>query len=113
MQIQKLGDRLVNRMREAAQGTGRHFVAIDYRADMVRQKTCDQGSDSRLLRKRCLSPHDLGMLLQSFGYPPETAIYLTQSRLDAFLDPLRSLFPNIITKVLASDSSDFHTRFQH
>lgn len=99
-QIEKLGNRLKNRMREAAQSTGGRFIAVDYRFDMLREEPCRKGIPTTLhTTKLCPSPQDLGMWLQRHGYAPDTAIYLTQSRLDESLDPLLSFFPNVITKV--------------
>lgn len=97
-QIEKLGNRLKNRMREAAQSTGGRFIAVDYRFDMLKEEPCRAGIHAT---KLCPSPQDLGMWLQWHGYAPDTAIYLTQSRLDESLDPLLSFFPNVITKVLS------------
>lgn len=96
-QIEKLGTRLHNRMKEAGQKAGGKYVAVDYRSA---DKLCDQkrGDDSLLSKTRCLPPHDLGLLLQSHGFPSETAIYLTQTRLDESFDPLLSLYPNVISK---------------
>lgn len=100
-QIEKLGNRLKNRMREAAQSTGGRFIAVDYRIDMLREEPCRKGTPTTPhATKLCPSPRDLGMWLQKHGYAPDTAIYLTQSRLDESLDPLLSFFPNVITKVL-------------
>jgi hypothetical protein len=97
-QIEKLGTRLHNRMKEAGQKAGGKYIAVDYRSA---DKLCDQklGDDSLLSKTRCLPPHDLGLLLQSHGFPPETAIYLTQTRLDESFDPLLSIYPNVISKV--------------
>lgn len=102
-QIEKLGTRLHNRMKEAGQKTGGKYVAVDYRsADML----CDQElSDSLLSKKRCLPPHGLGLLLQLHGFPPETAIYLTQTRLEESFDPLFSLYRNVLSKVFVTHLS--------
>lgn len=102
-QIEKLGTRLNNRMMEAGQKAGGKYIAVDYRSA---DKLCDQNlGDSLLSKERCLQPHDLGLLLQSHGFPPETAIYLTQTRLDESFDPLLSLYPNVVSKVFFTFSS--------
>ncbi|XP_024382683.1 protein MANNAN SYNTHESIS-RELATED 1 isoform X2 [Physcomitrium patens] len=95
-QIEKLGNRLNNRMKEAAQSLGGKYVAVDYRST---DKACGQRTDNVFtMPKGCLSPLDLGLLLQSHGFARETAIYLTQTRLDESFDPLLKLYPIVITK---------------
>lgn len=95
-QIEKLGNRLNNRMKEAAQRAGGKYVAVDYRST---DTACEEERDVvHTKSKRCLSPRALGLLLQSHGFARETAIYLTQTRLDESFDPLLNLFPNVITK---------------
>ncbi|KAG0621972.1 hypothetical protein M758_3G062900 [Ceratodon purpureus] len=95
-QIEKIGTRVNNRMMEAGQKAGGKYIAVDYRSA---DKLCDQNlGDSLLSKNRCLPALDLGLLLQSHGFPPETAIFLTQTHLDESFDPLLNLYPNVISK---------------
>jgi hypothetical protein len=96
--IQRIGDRLLSRMREAAQSRNGHFIAVDLRFDMLQQNLCNISINGVQHKKRCLSPLELGLVLRSYGFLSDAAIYLTQSRLDKTLDALRSMFPNIFTK---------------
>ncbi|KAL2643285.1 hypothetical protein R1flu_010872 [Riccia fluitans] len=94
--IQKLGNRLLNRMREAApKSAANRFLAIDLQVDLLRHKTCNA---TIAKKKRCLEPTEVGLFLQKLGYPSETAIYLTQSRWEPVLDSLQEMYPNVHTK---------------
>ncbi|BBN01514.1 hypothetical protein MPTK1_2g08010 [Marchantia polymorpha subsp. ruderalis] len=94
--IQKLGNRLLNRMREAApKSAGNRFVAIDLQVDLLRHKTCNA---TIAKKKRCLEPTEVGQFLKKLGYPTETALYLTQSRWEPILDSLQQMYPNVHTK---------------
>lgn len=102
--VQKLGERMVNRMKEAGLGFGGHFVAVDLRLDRLQERECNSSvaylsGKSPLLKKKCLWPSEVGLLLQNLGFDPNTAVYVTQSRWDKLLDPLSDLFPNLHTKV--------------
>ncbi|KAL3696534.1 hypothetical protein R1sor_010610 [Riccia sorocarpa] len=94
--IQKLGNRIVNRLREAApQSAPNRFVSIDLQVDALRQKTCNA---TIAKKKRCLEPSEVGLFLRKLGYPSDTAIYLTQSRWESVLDPLQNMYQNVHTK---------------
>lgn len=106
--IQKLGDRVISRMREAAPAaSGRRFVAVDLQVDLLGHKTCNV-TDAK--KKRCLEPGEVGQFLKRVGFPSETAVYLTQSRWISSLESLQDMFPNVHTKV-RSTSSGSHTMF--
>jgi hypothetical protein len=102
--IQRIGDRLLSRMREAAQSHNGHFIAVDLRFDMLQQKLCNISIDGVHHKKQCLSPLELGLVLRSYGFLSDAAIYLTQSRLDKTLDALRIMYPNIFTKVTTAQN---------
>ncbi|CAM6090364.1 unnamed protein product [Calypogeia fissa] len=94
--IQKLGDRLISRMREAAteSGAGR-FVAVELQMDLLRHKACNVTDENQ---RKCLEPREVGEFLKMMGFPSATAIYLTQSRWNPSLESLLELFPNVHTK---------------
>lgn len=49
--------------------------------------------------KKCpFSPLDIGKFLKALGFPNETAIYLTVEKSHPSLEPLRAMYPNLLTK---------------
>ncbi|XP_057852344.1 protein MANNAN SYNTHESIS-RELATED 1 isoform X1 [Cryptomeria japonica] len=98
-QLIKLGGRILNRMREAGDMSDGRFIAVDLRVGVLQRKGCNSNiSESNKLKSKCVNPLEFGQFLKELGFPTNTAIYLTQSRWDPTLDPLRELFPNIYTK---------------
>lgn len=95
-QVQKLGERVISRVREAGELAGGRFIAVDMRVDVLKQKGCGQSEKS--INKKCFTAYDVGTFLRKLGFSANTAIYLTQSRWDQRLDPLRDIFPNVYTK---------------
>lgn len=95
-QVQKLGERVMSRMREAGEPAGGRFIAVDLRVDLLKQKGCSQATNVN--SKKCFDAYDVGTFLQKLGFSSSTAIYLTQSRWDQSLDPLKDIFPNVYTK---------------
>eukprot|EP01018_Ginkgo_biloba_P009605 Gb_05009 [translate_table: standard] len=100
-QVLKLGDRILNRMREAGEMADGRFIALDLRVDLLQHKGCNNSTSelNKSKSKKCVTPFQVGQFLKELGFPTDTAIYLTQSRWDARLDPLREIFPNVYTKV--------------
>jgi hypothetical protein len=97
-QVQKLGERVVSRVREAGEPSGGRFVAIYLHADALKQKGCVQSDESKR-NKKCFDAYDVGTFLKGLGFSSHTAIYLTESRWDRSLDPLKEIFPKVFTKV--------------
>eukprot|EP00249_Psilotum_nudum_P007656 c20723_g1_i1 orf=837-2180(+) len=95
-QVRKLGEHLLSRVREAAASAGGHFVAVDLRVDLLQQKGCMKVGSSK--SKKCFDASDVGKFLERLGFSSDTAIYITQSRWNTSLDPLKDKFPNIYTK---------------
>ncbi|KAH7435298.1 hypothetical protein KP509_06G058400 [Ceratopteris richardii] len=95
-QVQKLGERVISRVKESAEGSGGHFIAVDLRVDLLEQKSCVQTEGAK--SKKCFNAHDVAHFLKKLGFSSETAIYVTQSRWVSDLDPLKDVFPNIHTK---------------
>eukprot|EP00249_Psilotum_nudum_P007657 c20723_g2_i1 orf=832-2181(+) len=95
-QVRKLGEHLLSRVREAAESAGGHFVAVDLRVDLLEQKGCMKFEGSK--KKKCFNAYDVGTFLARLGFSSDTAIYITQSRWNHSLDPLKDKFPNIYTK---------------
>nr|ABR18129.1 unknown [Picea sitchensis] len=99
-QLLKLGGRIVNRMREAGEMSEGRFIAVDLRVDLLQRKGCTNSTSEhdKSKTKKCVTALEVGEFLKELGFPTDTAIYLTQSRWDATLDPLREIFPNVYTK---------------
>lgn len=98
-QLIKLGGRILNRMREAGEMADGHFIALDLRVDLLQRKGCNGNiSELNISKSKCVSTVEVGKFLKELGFPAYTAIYLTQSRWDPSLDPLREYFPNVYTK---------------
>eukprot|EP00250_Pteridium_aquilinum_P018109 c23949_g1_i1 orf=449-1777(-) len=95
-QVQKLGERVINRVREGGEASGGRFIAVDLRVDVLKQKGCAQSPKAK--GKKCFDAYDVGNFLRRLGFSSGTAIYLTQSRWDSSLDPLKDIFPNVYTK---------------
>lgn len=95
-QVQKLGERVISRVREGGDASGGRFIAVDLRVDVLKQKGCAQSENAK--SKRCFNSQDVASFLKRLGFSTETAIYLTQSRWDSSLDALKEVFPNVYTK---------------
>ncbi|XP_051189429.1 O-fucosyltransferase 6 [Lolium perenne] len=121
--IQKLGEKLIQRMREKS----RYFIALHLRfeSDMLAFSGCYYGGgekerrDLGAIRKRwktlhtsnpekgrrqgrCpLTPEEVGLLLRALGYGSDVHIYTASGEIyggEATLAPLKALFPNFHTK---------------
>ena len=97
-QVQKLGERVINRVREAGEPSGGRFIAIYLHVDALKQRGCIR-SDEMKKNKKCFDAYDVGIFLKNLGFSSHTAIYLTESRWDQSLDPLKDIFPKVFTKV--------------
>mgnify|MGYP000043488934 CR=1 FL=1 len=97
-QVQKLGERVISRVREAGESSGGRFLAIYLHVDALKQKGCVQPDETKK-NKKCFDAYDVGAFLKSLGFSSHTAIYLTESRWDQSLDPLKDIFPKVFTKV--------------
>eukprot|EP00850_Spirogloea_muscicola_P013667 SM000094S24684 [mRNA] locus=s94:113413:116557:+ [translate_table: standard] len=114
--VEKIAERMVERMREAAAEGGGRFLAVDLRTPPPQLPGCEVANAQpnfdiqeehvqarlRLQRRHdrdCpIAPADLTKFLHALGYPPETAIYLTVPRWHPSLDVLRHAYPNCLTK---------------
>ncbi|MCO5583060.1 hypothetical protein L7F22_036967 [Adiantum nelumboides] len=95
-QVQKLGERVISRVREGGEASGGRFIAVDLRVDVLKQRGCDQSANGK--SKKCFNGQEVGTFLRRLGFSSETAVYLTQSRWDSSLDALKEAFPNVYTK---------------
>eukprot|EP00250_Pteridium_aquilinum_P000836 c11008_g2_i1 orf=674-1672(+) len=93
-QVKKLGDQVVSTLREASGSD--HFIAVDLRVDLLDHAGCKHPEISK--SKKCFNASDVGTFLKSLGFSSSTPIYLTQSRWDQRLNPLKENFPNVYTK---------------
>ncbi|TXG51158.1 hypothetical protein EZV62_023682 [Acer yangbiense] len=126
--IQKLGQKLVMRMRK----TAKRFIAVHLRfePDMLAFSGCYYGGGDKEryelgeIRKRwatlpdlspegerkrgkCpLTPHELGLMLRALGFANDTYLYVASGEIyggEETLRPLRELFPNFYTKEMLAN----------
>ncbi|KAF3324887.1 GDP-fucose protein O-fucosyltransferase [Carex littledalei] len=122
-QIQEMGDKLIERMREKSQ----HFIALHLRfePDMLAFSGCYYGGGDKertelgKIRKRwktlhasnpekerrhgkCpLTPEEVGLMLRALGYGEDVHIYVASGEIyggNETLAPLKALFPNFHSK---------------
>ncbi|CAN6458905.1 unnamed protein product [Victoria cruziana] len=101
--VRDVADKMLHRLR-TTDGSGRHFIAVDLRLDMLQQKGCEAAHG----RRKCFSALEVGNFLQKIGFNRETVIYITHSRWHEDLDELKSLFPETYTKesVIPTEEKD-------
>ncbi|KAL5817587.1 hypothetical protein ACOSQ3_025965 [Xanthoceras sorbifolium] len=126
--IQKLGQKLVVRMRKMA----KRFIAVHLRfePDMLAFSGCYYGGGDKEryelgeIRKRwatlpdlspegerkrgkCpLTPHEVGLMLRALGFANDTYLYVASGEIyggEETLQPLRELFPNFYTKEMLAN----------
>lgn len=95
-QVQKIGQQVISKAREASGSAGGRLIALDLRVDVLKQKGCRQSEKSE--SKKCFNADDVGIFLKELGFSSNTAIYLTQPNWDRSLDQLKDIFPNIYIK---------------
>eukprot|EP01018_Ginkgo_biloba_P006524 Gb_29818 [translate_table: standard] len=112
-QIQRVGDKMLRKLRDAGDGSARHFVAIDLRMDVLLQRGCEStGGSVKPGSKRCFGAQDVGIFLRKIGFQIDTALYLTQSTWHENLNSLKDIFPNVYTKENTMPRDD-KKRFYH
>ncbi|GLT49166.1 hypothetical protein SLA2020_227440 [Shorea laevis] len=126
--IEKLGQKLVMRMRQMAN----RFIAVHLRfePDMLAFSGCyfgggdkerhelgeirkrwetlpDLSADEERKRGKCpLTPHEVGLMLRGLGFANDTYLYVASGEIyggDDTLRPLRELFPNFYTKEMLAN----------
>lgn len=97
-ELQEVADSVVGRLR--SHGPSGQFVAIDYKGEMLGTRTCR--SDANKGMKNCYNPVEIAQFLQRIGYPRDTIIYVTQSKMDRSLRSFKDLYSNTFTKVPVS-----------
>ncbi|KAK8460287.1 hypothetical protein SEVIR_2G308700v4 [Setaria viridis] len=130
-QIQELGKKLIQRMREKS----RYFIALHLRfePDMLAFSGCYYGGGEKERRElaairrrwrtlhirdpekgrrqgRCpLTPEEVGLMLRALGYRSDVHIYVASGEIyggDDTLAPLKALFPNFHTKESLSSQEE-------
>ena len=96
--VQKIGERVIRRVSKGSGGD--RFVAVDLRVDVLKRKGCSQTSSNG---KKCYDADDVSTFLKRLGFASDTPIYVTQSRWDDSLAPIKENFPNVYTKVTTSN----------
>ncbi|CAN6466996.1 unnamed protein product [Victoria cruziana] len=98
--VTRLGDHIISRLREAGESAGGHFACIDLSTDGTIHKNCSSSTEASELPKtrKCVDIAGIGTFMLNFGFEDDTAIYVTQSRHDANLEPLINILKNVHTK---------------
>ncbi|RZS26231.1 hypothetical protein BHM03_00059549 [Ensete ventricosum] len=95
--IAEAADGVVERLRTLSRNIGsRRFIAIDLRSDALEKRGCKE-SDGR--SKACFGARETAEFLRRIGFNGDDPIYVTQTRWDESLDPLKEFFPRSYTKV--------------
>lgn len=94
--IAEAADGVVDRLRTLSRNIGSRFIAIDLRSDALEKRGCKE-SDGR--SKACYGARETAEFLRRIGFNGDNPIYVTQTRWDESLDPLREFFPRSYTKV--------------
>ncbi|KAH9304949.1 hypothetical protein KI387_009353, partial [Taxus chinensis] len=98
-QIRRVGDKMLKKLRDAEDGSARHFVAVDLRMDILLQRGCENIDGSlRSGTKKCFGAQDVGIFLRKVGFQEDTPLYLTESTWHENLNSLKDIFPNVYTK---------------
>jgi hypothetical protein len=92
--VQRIGERVISRV---SKDGGVRFIAVDLRLDALRRKGCAEADSSN--GKKCYNANDVSTFLKRLGFSADTPIYVTQSRWDGSLAPIKDKFPNVYTKV--------------
>ncbi|CAL9043803.1 unnamed protein product [Musa banksii] len=93
--IAEAADGVVDRLRTLSRNIGSRFIAIDLRSDALEKRGCKE-SDGR--SKACYGARETAEFLRRIGFNGDNPIYVTQTRWDESLDPLREFFPRSYTK---------------
>ncbi|KAJ8505530.1 hypothetical protein OPV22_006416 [Ensete ventricosum] len=94
--IAEAADGVVERLRTLSRNIGsRRFIAIDLRSDALEKRGCKE-SDGR--SKACFGARETAEFLRRIGFNGDDPIYVTQTRWDESLDPLKEFFPRSYTK---------------
>lgn len=94
-EIHEVVDLMIERLRTLSRRSDGHFIAVDLRVNILQNKGC-KGNNAG--RKSCYSAEEIGDFLRKIGFDRDTTIYLTQSRWDESLNPLKDIFPKTYTK---------------
>ncbi|KAL9235543.1 hypothetical protein vseg_010293 [Gypsophila vaccaria] len=92
--IRGVVDSMVERLRTMSPKSDGHFIAVDFKVDLLEKKGCQESSGS----KTCFDANDVAIFLRKIGYGKDTTIYVTESRWNNSLSALKELFPNTYTK---------------
>ncbi|XP_071685922.1 protein MANNAN SYNTHESIS-RELATED 1-like [Rutidosis leptorrhynchoides] len=93
-ELQEVVDSVVGRLR--SREPNGQFVAIDYKSEMLGTSTCRSNANKGM--KNCYNPVEIAQFLQRIGYPRDTLIYVTQSKMDRSLRSFKDLYGNTFTK---------------
>ncbi|XP_071716081.1 protein MANNAN SYNTHESIS-RELATED 1-like [Rutidosis leptorrhynchoides] len=93
-ELQEVVDSVVAKLR--SHEPNGQFVAIDYKGEMLKTSTCR--SDANKGMKNCYNPVEIAQFLQRIGYPRDTIIYVTQTKMDRSLRSFKDLYRNTFTK---------------
>ncbi|GMH17550.1 hypothetical protein Nepgr_019391 [Nepenthes gracilis] len=95
-EVREVVDSMVQRLGTLSWKSGGRFVAVDLRVDVLEKKGCRGNGDTR--SKSCYHAREIAAFLRKIGFDKDTTIYLTQSRWERSLDPLKEFFPKTYTK---------------
>lgn len=90
-ELQKFGDKIIQRLREFGTKSNGEFVAVDLKSSCL--------LDGVAGRKRCYSASEVASFLKKAGFSEETVVYLTEAFWHENLNPLKNAFPKTYTKV--------------
>ncbi|XP_057967593.1 protein MANNAN SYNTHESIS-RELATED 1 [Malania oleifera] len=95
-EVHEVVDSMIERLRKLSRKSGGHFIAVDLRVDILETEGCQGSGNAK--KKSCYSPQEVAVFLRKIGFDSDTTIYVTQSRWDSHLDPLKDFFPKVYTK---------------
>ncbi|XP_057859978.1 protein MANNAN SYNTHESIS-RELATED 1 [Cryptomeria japonica] len=106
-EIRMVGDKMLKKLRDAEDGSSRHFVAVDLRMDILLHRGCENADGSlKSGTKKCFGAQDVGIFLRKIGFQEDTPLYLTESTWHENLNSLKDIFPNVYTKETSMPSDE-------
>ncbi|PWA63078.1 GDP-fucose protein O-fucosyltransferase [Artemisia annua] len=93
-ELQEILDSITKRLR--SHDSHQEFVAIDYKGEMLGTTTCRSNANKGM--KNCYNLFEIAQFLQRIGSPRDATIYLTHSKTDHSLSPIKDIYPKTFTK---------------
>lgn len=93
-ELQEVLDSITKRLR--SHDSHQEFVAIDYKGETLGTPTCRSNANKGM--KNCYNPVEIAQFLQRIGSPRDATIYLTHSKTDHSLSPIKDIYPKTFTK---------------